>query len=154
MSTKCQYSPLISIGLEYSAVIVPRHDQPQHHGHDAEADDHVQRVQAGHHEVEREEDLRVPDVLAARTGSRGRARGARRTSCRYSNALMPRNAVPRIIVTTRNSISSRRSPSLRRVHRQRHRQAAGDQHGRVDRAEPRRRSSWLAAAKASGYQLR
>ena len=29
----------------------------------AEADDHVQRVQAGHHEVQREEDLRVAEVL-------------------------------------------------------------------------------------------
>ena len=71
MSTKCQYRPLISIGLEYSGVMIAAPRPPQHHRHDAEADDHVQRVQAGHHEVEREEDLRVADVLAPRTGSPG-----------------------------------------------------------------------------------
>src|SRR5258705_9797722 len=35
----------------------------EHPRHDAEADDHVQRVQPGHREVEREEDLRVPGEL-------------------------------------------------------------------------------------------
>ena len=44
-------------------MIVPFHDHHEHHQHDPDADDHVQRVQAGHHEVEREEDLRVPEVL-------------------------------------------------------------------------------------------
>src|SRR5712691_3615079 len=46
---------------------------PQHPRHDPEPDDHVQRVQARHDEVEREENLRVPRVLVrlereARTG--------------------------------------------------------------------------------------
>ena len=38
----------------------------------AEADDHVQRVQPGHHEVEREEDLRVPEVLLLELERRAR----------------------------------------------------------------------------------
>ena len=55
-------------------------------------------------------------------------------------------------MSTRKIISARRCPSLRGVDRQRHRQAAGDQDGGVDRAEPRRRSWRLPAANASGYQ--
>ena len=44
-------------------MIVPLLHPDQHPGHDPESDDHVQRVQAGQHEVEREEDLRVLLVL-------------------------------------------------------------------------------------------
>src|SRR6478735_2292557 len=40
------------------------HRQPHHDGHQAEADDHVQRVQARHEEVEREEDLGLAAVWA------------------------------------------------------------------------------------------
>src|SRR5687768_16137125 len=35
----------------------------QHPRHDSEPDDHVNGVQAGHREIQREEDLRVPEVL-------------------------------------------------------------------------------------------
>src|SRR5436190_20226513 len=48
--------------------VIPGGDRPvprpaQHDGHDAEADDHVQRVEAGHQEIEREKDLRVREIL-------------------------------------------------------------------------------------------
>src|SRR2546426_3497290 len=51
--------------------------------------DHVQRVQPRHHEVEREEDLRVADVrlLELRRGPRHVARGARdRKSTRLNSS--------------------------------------------------------------------
>src|SRR5438874_3282965 len=40
----------------------PAEGPPQHHGHHSQPDDHVERVEAGHHEIEREEDLCVARV--------------------------------------------------------------------------------------------
>ena len=59
MSTKCQYSPIISTGVLYVGVNRPDDrllDQPQQH---ARAHDHVQGVQSGHSEVQRKIKLRV-----------------------------------------------------------------------------------------------
>src|SRR5262249_36552670 len=51
----------------YRAVVLRRDDSTpcpgQHPQHDANADDHVERVQARHQEVQREEQLRVPRVF-------------------------------------------------------------------------------------------
>ena len=46
---------------------MPRYDHQSITAMIAEADDHVQRVQTGHHEVEREEDLRVAEMSSPRT---------------------------------------------------------------------------------------
>src|ERR1700730_10815601 len=40
---------------------VPR--PPKHPRHDAESDDHVKGVEAGHDEIQREKDLRVCEIL-------------------------------------------------------------------------------------------
>src|SRR5262245_53045033 len=49
------------------AVVVPRNrpppSPPEHPQYDAHADHHVKRVQSRHHEVQREKELGVPDVL-------------------------------------------------------------------------------------------
>src|SRR5580700_3178202 len=67
--------PVKSADLDWSVPLrgeasLPRHDQKPEK--DAQADDHVQRVQAGHHKVKREEQLRVMriGVLAGMSGDR------------------------------------------------------------------------------------
>src|SRR5207247_7053951 len=57
--------PVEAADLDRAVVFVrdraaPR--QPQHHEHDPDADHHVHRVQPGHDEIEREEDLGVTGV--------------------------------------------------------------------------------------------
>src|SRR5437667_12258892 len=51
--------PGVALGPE-----VPLDRLHEHPGHDAQADDHVERVQTGHREVEREEDARLRTPLA------------------------------------------------------------------------------------------
>src|SRR5205823_8666733 len=57
--------PVQAADLDW-AVVLGGHDPaegpPQHHRHDSQSDDHVKRVEAGHQEIEREENLRVPGV--------------------------------------------------------------------------------------------
>ena len=69
----------------------------------------MQRVQAGHHEVQREEDLRVPEMLGLELEA-----GARHVVLDelvvVLDALDAENAAPRTIVSTRNISSCRRSP--------------------------------------------
>src|SRR6185503_11144037 len=58
--------PVEAADLDRVAVLPGNHAPPrppQHHAHDAETDDHVQRVNAGHHEIQREEDLRLPEMF-------------------------------------------------------------------------------------------
>src|SRR5438045_6297476 len=55
----CDFNRCVVIAIELPA---PGHDA--YDGHDSEADDHVQRVQTGHAEVQRIEDLRSGRVLA------------------------------------------------------------------------------------------
>ena len=73
-----------------------------------EPDDHVQRVQAGHREVEREEQVRACRRRRPRSGSRGRGRGAPRTCACTRSPLMPRKTAPSTIVSTRKISSVRR----------------------------------------------
>src|SRR5437867_1804328 len=59
--------PVEAADLNWAVILggnraVPR--PHEHVRHDPETDDHVQRVQAGHQEIQRKEDLRVPEVLA------------------------------------------------------------------------------------------
>ena len=133
-------------------MIVPRHDHHSITSHDAEADDHVQRVQPGHHEVQREEDLRVAEVLVLELESRPGHVVLDELRVVLDGLDAEERRTPSTIVSDQEHHQQPALAELRRVHRQRHRQAAGDEDGGVDRAEPRRRSSWLAAAKASGYQ--
>ena len=102
--------------------------------HDAEADDHVQRVQPGHHEVEREEHLARPADAGPRNWKCGPGHdGGRANLSVYSIALMPRNTAPSTIVDDEpDHLRLRRWLGLRRAHRQRHRQRADDQDGGVD----------------------
>src|SRR5438105_3357914 len=62
---------------DFNRTVVFRRDRaaprpPEHPAHDAEADDHMQRVESGHNEVQRKEQLRVPHEflleLERRTG--------------------------------------------------------------------------------------
>ena len=55
--------------------------------------------------------------------------------CAYSTPLMPRKTEPRRMVAAEEEHLPAAAADLRGVHGERHRQAAGDQHGRVDRAE-------------------
>ena len=55
MSTKCQYRPPISTGVWYSGVKQTLPGCEQKPGKNTEPNDHVQRVQSGHDEIEREE---------------------------------------------------------------------------------------------------
>ncbi len=107
------------------------HEHPQH---DAETDDHVQRVQAGHHEIEREEDLRVPEVFGFETEVRARDVMLHELVV-VLDALDPQE---RRSQDHRHDQESDQLPAvagLRRVHGQRHRQTAGDEDGGVDGAE-------------------
>src|SRR5580704_19521706 len=90
-------------------VVVVRGDDaagrpPEHHRHDADADDHVEGVEAGHDEVQREEDLRVPEVLRLEleTGARDVMRGELRVVLERLDA---QERAPERDVTTRNTIS-------------------------------------------------
>ena len=71
MSTKCQYRPDSSTGVYHSGenrflcaiqVMTPRSDAP---------DDHVQRVEAGQREVQRQKDLDLRGVRAFEVRSWG-----------------------------------------------------------------------------------
>ena len=81
-SRRCRRSA--SRGPYLDRVVVGRAEaaalgQPGEPGEDAEADDHVQGVQAGHREVEREEDLRRAGLGALASWKCGPGRGARGT---------------------------------------------------------------------------
>ena len=62
--------------------------------------------------------------------------------------------MPKIMVRTSNNLQSLLLPQMRGANRQRHGQAADDQHGGVRRAERRDSCSVLVLANASGYMLR
>ena len=58
-----------------------------------------------------------------------------------------------IVARAIRTMASRAAAQLRRMHGQRHRQAAAEQHRRVDRAEPHIEMT-AGGAKRSGYALR
>src|SRR5262245_17702463 len=67
----------------------PARAPPQHPRHDPEADDHVNRMEPGHDEVEREENLRVLRLL----GRLEREAGTRNVACglgRFAAAFVAR----------------------------------------------------------------
>ena len=62
MSTKCQYRPLISTGVYHSGENRPLWAIQAITLSRTEANHHVRRVETGHQEVQREEDLDVTGV--------------------------------------------------------------------------------------------
>ena len=60
MSTKCQYRPKFSTNVTWPGGVGAGSGPEDHESQNGDADDHVQRVHAGHGEVEEEVDLGVP----------------------------------------------------------------------------------------------
>ena len=114
------------------AVVRAAEGLPHEHGENGDADDHVERVQAGHHEVQREEDLRV--------------------GVAFEDERRPGHQVLVELVAVLDRLDPeedraehdredeehhlRPAPAeLRAVHRERHREARADEDGGVEAAE-------------------
>ena len=140
MSTKCQYRPAISTG------VILRREWPRgRHARSHETmptPSTVQRVQAGHDEIKREEQLRVALLRRSRPdGTPVPERVFRSNFSFHSNAFTPRKTPPRISVSTRTN-DRLALAELRRAHGHHHGEAADQQDGGIDGAEVTFRLSW------------
>ena len=118
------------IAVSERAVVSP----DEHPDHQAHTDDHVQRVQARHHEVERKENLRGSGELRVEREERARNEVLVKL-VRVLDALDAEEHAAEDHRQRDENHDPLARVQLRRVHRERHRQAAADEHGGVDGSE-------------------